>query len=94
LANDPVQNKSIKRGIECIDFEGFDQVRFEGSIEASREGLRTSYPYARGAQSNLIWAMRWGENTTQNNKKRIQADLGNKMAARLPNYTKRLFQQL
>jgi len=49
LANDPVQNKSIKRGIECIDFEGFDQVRFEGFIEVSREDLSTSYPYARGA---------------------------------------------
>ena len=34
----------------------------------------------------------WGEEKTQQQKnKRIQADLGNKVAARLPNYTKRLF---
>jgi hypothetical protein len=39
-------------------FEGFNQIRFEGSIEVSREGPNTSYPCARGVQSNLIWAMR------------------------------------
>jgi len=58
-ANDSVQDKSIERGIECISFEGFDQVRFERSIRVSRGGRSTSYPCAKGAQSNLIWAMRF-----------------------------------
>jgi hypothetical protein len=53
-----VQNKGIERGIECIGFEGFNQVRIEGSIGVSKRGPSTSYPCARGAQYNLIWAMR------------------------------------
>jgi hypothetical protein len=35
-----------------------------------------------------------GEEKTQQKKKRIQADLKNKLAAKLPNYARRLFQQL
>ena len=57
-ANDSVQDKGIERGIQCIGLEGFDQVRLEWSIRVSRGGPNTSYPYARGAHSNLIWAMR------------------------------------
>ena len=71
-ANDSVQEKGIERGIQCIErgiqciergiqcigLEGFDQVRLEWSIRVSRGGPNTSYPYARGAHSNLIWAMR------------------------------------
>jgi hypothetical protein len=53
-SNDLVQEK----GIECIGFEGFDQVKFEGSIGVSRGGPNISFPCVRGAQSNLIWAMR------------------------------------
>jgi hypothetical protein len=53
-----VQDKGIERGIECIGFEGFNQVTIEGSIGVSKRGPSTSYPYARGAQYNLIWAMR------------------------------------
>jgi hypothetical protein len=51
------------RGIECIGFEGFNQVKFEGSNKVLRGGPNTSYSYARGAQSNLIWVMKWEENT-------------------------------
>jgi len=57
-SNDLVQEKGIEKGIECIDFKGFDQVRFEGSIKVLRRGPNTSYSCARGAQSNLIWAIR------------------------------------
>jgi hypothetical protein len=46
------------RGIECIGFEGFNQVKFEGSNKVLRGGPNTSYSYARGAQSNLIWVMK------------------------------------
>jgi hypothetical protein len=53
-----IQEKDIERGIECIGFEGFDQVRIEGSMEVSRGDPSTSYPYARGAQSKVIWAIR------------------------------------
>jgi hypothetical protein len=58
-----VQYKDIERGIErdieYISFEGFDQVRFEGSIGVSEGGLNTSYQCAKGAQSNFIWVMRF-----------------------------------
>jgi hypothetical protein len=53
-----VQDKGIKRGIECIGFECFNQVRIEMSIRVSRGDPSTSYPCARGVQYNLIWAMR------------------------------------
>jgi hypothetical protein len=66
-SDNSVQVKDIERGIECIGFKGFDQVRFEGSIGVSRGGPSTSYPFARGAQSNLIWAMRWGQQRKQKN---------------------------
>jgi hypothetical protein len=45
--------------LNAIGFEGFDQVRFQGSIGVSKGGLSTSYLCARGAQSNLFWAMRF-----------------------------------
>ena len=61
--NDSVQDK----GIECIGFESFNQVRIEGSIGVSKRGPNTSYPCARGAQDNLIWAMRWGQQRKQKN---------------------------
>jgi len=53
-SNDSIQEK----GIEGIGFEGFGQVRIERSIGVSRGDLSTSYPYARGAQSKVIWAIR------------------------------------
>ena len=53
-----VQDKGIERAIECIGFKGFHLVRIERSIRVSRGGPSTSYPCARGAQYNLIWAMR------------------------------------
>jgi len=56
-SNDSVQ-LGVQRGIECIGFEGFNQVRIEGSIGVSRGGPSISYPCARGGQYNLIWAMR------------------------------------
>ena len=37
-SNDSIQDKDI----ECIGFEGFDQVRFEGSIRVSKGGPNTS----------------------------------------------------
>ena len=57
-SNDLVQDKDIERGIECIGFECFNQVRIERSIRVSRGDPSTSYPCARGVQHNLIWAMR------------------------------------
>jgi len=54
-----VQYKGIERDIEYISFEGFDQVRFEGSIGVSEGSLNTSYQCAKGAQSNFIWVMRF-----------------------------------
>jgi len=53
-SNDSVQAKNIERGIECIAFEGFNQVRIERSIGVSRGDPSTSYPCARGVQYNLI----------------------------------------
>jgi hypothetical protein len=53
-----VQDKGIERGNECFGFEGFDHIGIEGSIGISRGGSSTSYPCARGAQYNLVWAMR------------------------------------
>ena len=50
--------KGIERVIECIGFEGFNQVKIERSIGVSKGGPNTSYPYVRGAQYNLIWVMR------------------------------------
>jgi hypothetical protein len=44
----------IKRGIECIGFESFNQVRIERSITVSRGDPSTSYPCARRVQYNLI----------------------------------------
>ena len=58
-SNDLVQDKGIERDIECIGFEGFDKVRFEGSIEVSKGSVSTSYPCVRVAQSNLVLAMRF-----------------------------------
>jgi hypothetical protein len=52
------KTKANKRGIECIGFECFNQVRIERSIRVSRGDPSTSYPCARGVQHNLIWAMR------------------------------------
>ena len=60
-SNDSVQDKGIERGIECIGFECFNQIRIERSIRVSRGDPSTSYPCARGVQHNLIWAMRWGQ---------------------------------
>jgi len=34
-----VQDKGIERGIECIGFEGFDQVRMKGPLEYQEEAL-------------------------------------------------------
>ena len=65
--NDSVQDKGIERGIECIAFEGFNQVRIERSIRVSRGDPSTSYPCASGVQDNLIWAMRWGQQRKQKN---------------------------
>jgi hypothetical protein len=59
-SNDLVQDKGIERGIACIGFECFNQVRIERSIRVSRGDPSTSYPCVRGVQHNLIWAMRWG----------------------------------
>jgi hypothetical protein len=53
-----VQDKSIERGIKCIGFECFNQVRSATSIRVSKGDPSTSYPCARGVQHNLIWAMR------------------------------------
>ena len=53
-SNDSVQDKGIERGIECISFECFNQVRIERSIRVSRGDPSTSYPCARGVQHNLI----------------------------------------
>jgi len=66
-SNDSVQDKGIERGIECIGFECFNQVRIESSIRVSRGDPSTSYPCVRGVQHNLIWAMRWGEQRRQKN---------------------------
>jgi len=66
-SNDSVQDKGIKRGTECIGFECFNQVRIERSIRVSRGDPSTSYPYARGVQYNLIWAMRWRQQRKQKN---------------------------
>jgi NADPH-dependent glutamate synthase beta subunit-like oxidoreductase len=60
-----VQDKCIEKDIESIGFEGFDQVRFKGPIRVSRGGPSTSYQCARGAQSNLIWAIRRGQQRKQ-----------------------------
>jgi hypothetical protein len=57
-AKDLLEVSSFAKGIECIGFEGFDQVRFEGLIGVSKGEPSTSYPCVRGSQSNLIWAMR------------------------------------
>ena len=62
-SNESVQDK----GIECIGFECFNQVRIERSIKVSRGDPSTSYPCARGVQYNLIWAMRWGHQRKQKN---------------------------
>jgi len=51
--------KALKDALNAIGFEGFDQVRFQGSIGVSKGGLSTSYPCARVAQSNNFWAMRF-----------------------------------
>jgi hypothetical protein len=67
MANDLVQDKSIERNIECIDFKGFDNIIFEGSIRTLKGGLNTFYLCVRVLKSNLIWAMRWGENTIKKN---------------------------
>jgi hypothetical protein len=48
-SNDSVQDEDIERGIGCIGFEGFDQVRFEKPIRVLKGGPSTSYPCARGA---------------------------------------------
>jgi len=64
---------SLRKGIECIGFEVFNQVKFEGSIGVSRGGLNTSYPWARGVQSNIIWAMRFWYNVA--NFSNFQLDL-------------------
>jgi hypothetical protein len=53
-SNDSVQDKCIQRGIECIGFECFKQVRIERSIRVSKGDPSTSYPCARGVQYNLI----------------------------------------
>ena len=45
---------NIERGIECIDFEGFDQVRIERSIGLSRGGRSTSYPRVSLKHSNTL----------------------------------------
>jgi hypothetical protein len=66
-SNHSVQDKGIKRGIECIGFECFNQVRIERSIRVSRGDPSISYPCARGVQYNLIWAMRWGQQMKQKN---------------------------
>jgi hypothetical protein len=66
-SNDSVQDKCIERGIECIGFKCFNQVRIERSIRVSRGDPSTSYPCARGVQDNLIWAMRWGQQRKQKN---------------------------
>jgi len=55
------------KGIECIGFECFNQVRIERFIRVSRGYPSTSYPWARGVQHNLIWAMRWGQQRKQKN---------------------------
>ena len=47
-------DKKKKRGIECIGFECFNQVRIERSIRVSRGDPSTSYPCARVVQHNLI----------------------------------------
>ena len=46
-SNDLVQDKDIERGIECIGFESFNQVRIERSIGVSRDDPSTFYPCAR-----------------------------------------------
>jgi hypothetical protein len=56
-SNDSVQDKYIEKDIECIGYEDFDQVRNKISIRVSRGGLNTFYPFARGPQYNLIWAI-------------------------------------
>jgi len=57
IPNGPM-TRSKTKGIECIGFECFNQVRIERSIRVSRGDPSTSYPCARGVQHNLIWAMR------------------------------------
>ena len=66
-SNDSVQDKGIKRGIECIGFEYFNQVRIERSIRVLGGDPSTCYPCAREVQDNLIWAMRWGQQRKQKN---------------------------
>jgi len=66
-SNDSVQDKDIERGIECIGFEGFNQVRIEMSIGVSRGDPSTSYPCAKEVQDNLIWSMKWGHQRKQKN---------------------------
>ena len=51
--DDSVQDKDIKRRIECIGFEGFHQVRIGRSMGVSRGDPTTSYPCARGVQYSL-----------------------------------------
>jgi len=53
-SNDSVQDKGIERGIECIGFECFNQVRIERSIRVSRGDPSTSYPCARGSNTTLF----------------------------------------
>jgi len=48
------KTKALKKDIECIGFEGFDRVRFKGSIRTSRGGLHIFYPCAKGSNSTLF----------------------------------------
>jgi len=64
------------KGIECIGFEGFNQVRFERSIRASRGGPSISFSCARRAQYNLIWAMVRGQQRKQKNPTTTQGLFG------------------
>jgi len=48
-SNDSVQDKGIERGIECIGFEGFDEVRIKRFIGVSRGGvIHPSYTRKEG----------------------------------------------
>jgi len=56
-SNDSVQDKGIERGIECIDFECFNQVRIKRSIRVSRGDPSTCVwvAWPRDHKVRIIW---------------------------------------